>query len=207
MRKIPHGRVNWLEIAYCSAGWRRVVRFVQDEKRAGAKFAEDIAHTGGVGFVRSRLWARETASRSSMVDGEAALSAQLAHAHAVDESKESPNLLQARPSIEASLKGGAEITINRSAVARTVRARRARLRGLAEPHVVGDQEIDPRQPQRLAQREKLIGIEADAGPKRRLQQIPVCRRRRAPTDRAQVGGENLGLSGAPRPTGAQCRPR
>ena len=42
----------------------------------------------------------------------------------------------------------------------------ARFDGLAESNVVGDQEIDARQLQRLDEWQELIGIEADAGAKR-----------------------------------------
>ena len=39
---------------------------------------------------------------------------------------------------------------------------------LAETDVVSDQEVDPRQPQGLAQRQQLVGIEPDTGAERRL---------------------------------------
>ena len=63
---------------------------------------------------------------------------------------------------------------------------------LAEADVVGDQQIDARQVQRLGQRKKLVGVQPDASPKRRLKQLPVRRRRCAPLGRAQVGAEALG---------------
>ena len=45
----------------------------------------------------------------------------------------------------------------------------ARLDGLAEPGVVGDEEVGARQPERLAQRLHLVGVDADSGPERRLE--------------------------------------
>ena len=63
---------------------------------------------------------------------------------------------------------------------------------LAKTDVVSDQQIDAWQFQRLGQRKKLIGIQADARPKRRLEQLSVRRRGGAPFGRAQVGAEALG---------------
>ena len=44
----------------------------------------------------------------------------------------------------------------------------AGLDGFARAHVVGDQQVHASQPQRLAEREKLVGIEPDPGPEWRL---------------------------------------
>jgi hypothetical protein len=69
----------------------------------------------------------------------------------------------------------------------------AGLHGLAEADVIRDQQIDPGQPERFGERQELIGVEADAGAERRLEQVAVRRRRRAPGHRPQMGGENLGI--------------
>ena len=55
-----------------------------------------------------------------------------------------------------------------------------RLDGLTEPDIVCNQQIDTRETQRLAQRQKLVGIQPNACPKRRLQQITVGGCRRSP---------------------------
>ena len=52
--------------------------------------------------------------------------------------------------------------------------------GLAEADVVGNQQIDARQIERLRQRKKLVGIQPDAGAKRRLEQLPIRRGGGAP---------------------------
>ena len=53
------------------------------------------------------------------------------------------------------------------------RGNEARLDGLAEPGVIGDEEVDPRQPEGLAQRLHLVGVEPDAGTKGRLEEIRI----------------------------------
>ena len=63
---------------------------------------------------------------------------------------------------------------------------------LAEANIVGDQQIDARQLQRLGQGKKLVGVQPDARPKRRLKQLPIRRRGCPPFGRAQVSTQTLG---------------
>ena len=65
----------------------------------------------------------------------------------------------------------------------------ARLDGLAEPGVVGNEKVDARQPERFAQRLHLVGVDADAGPERRLEQARVGRGDAVPAQRMQEGRE------------------
>ena len=62
---------------------------------------------------------------------------------------------------------------------------------LAEADVVGDQQIDARQLQRLGQRQKLVGIQPDARPKGRLEQLLIRRGGCPPFGRAQVSAQAL----------------
>jgi hypothetical protein len=62
------------------------------------------------------------------------------------------------------------------------------LDGLTEPDVIRNEKVHPRQPQRLAQWKKLIGIKPDTGAERGLQEIAVGRRRGAPADRKLARG-------------------
>lgn len=80
----------------------------------------------------------------------------------------------------------------------------SRLHRLAQPHVVGDQQVHAREAQGLAQRQQLIGVEADAGAERRLEQIPLRRGGGAPLHRAQIGGKGARIVAAVQP---QRRPR
>ena len=63
------------------------------------------------------------------------------------------------------------------------------LDGLAEPGVVGDEEVDARQPKGLAQRLHLVRVDADAGPERRLEETRVGRGDAVPSQRVQEGGK------------------
>ena len=60
---------------------------------------------------------------------------------------------------------------------------------LAEADVVGDEEVDAREPQRLAQRLDLVGVDLDAGAERRLEEARVGRGDAVPAERVQVGRE------------------
>ena len=71
------------------------------------------------------------------------------------------------------------------------------LDGLAQADVVGDEQVDPRQQQGLAQRLKLVGVEPDAGAERRLEQPGVGGRDAVPPEGVQVGGEHVAAGRSP----------
>ena len=56
---------------------------------------------------------------------------------------------------------------------------------LAEARVVGDEEVDARQAQRLAQRLHLVGVDLDAGAERRLEEVRIGRGDAVPAERVQ----------------------
>ena|SRR6266568_5638249 len=66
------------------------------------------------------------------------------------------------------------------------------LNSLPEADIVCDEQVYARQPQSFAQRFKLIRIEANSGPERRLKQVSVGRCDTVPPEGVQVGGESLG---------------
>ena len=68
----------------------------------------------------------------------------------------------------------------------------ARLDGLAESGVVGNEEVDPRKPERLAQRLHLIGVDLDPGAEGRLEQARVGGRDTVPPERVKEGRELAG---------------
>ncbi len=78
---------------------------------------------------------------------------------------------------------------------------------LPEAHVVGDEQVDARQQQRLAQRLELVGVDADAGAIRRLKQLRVGRGDRVPAERAVVGGEPASAGRTARAPASTSRPR
>ena len=74
----------------------------------------------------------------------------------------------------------------------------------AEADIVGDQQIDPRQLERLAERKELIGVEPDTGAKGRLQQLAVGGAGCLPADGAEPGLEHRDIVGA---VAVEDRPR
>ena len=74
---------------------------------------------------------------------------------------------------------------------------------LAETRVVRDEEADAGETQGLAQRLHLVGVDLDAGPERRLEEIRVCRCHAVPAQRVEEGGE---VAGCVEPLGGQVLP-
>ena len=69
----------------------------------------------------------------------------------------------------------------------------ARLDGLAETDIVGDQQADPRHPERFDQREELVVLDVYPGPERGLERPRVGRRNRAPAGRVEERRESVRL--------------
>jgi hypothetical protein len=67
---------------------------------------------------------------------------------------------------------------------------------LAGAHIVGDQQVDPRKTQCLAQRQKLVSVLMYASPEGGLEQVSVGSGRSIPAERAQVGGEDARVVGS-----------
>ncbi len=139
----------------------------------------------------------EARSRGPRIGGEAALAPERGEIFAIDERERQAELglKLVLPLADHSGRRGHENEID-APPQKHFAEDQARLDGLAGADVVGDQQVDPRQPQRLSQRKKLIGIEVDAGAERRLEQVPVGGGRRVPAERAQIGGEDRRIVGA-----------
>ena len=75
---------------------------------------------------------------------------------------------------------GSDLTPQKQFCGRSVRPR-----FFAQPRVVGDEEVDPREQQRLPQRLHLVGVDRDPGSERRLEERRVGRGGAAPTQRVQ----------------------
>ena len=67
----------------------------------------------------------------------------------------------------------------------------AGLDGLAQAHVVGEQQVRPRGLQGAAQRLELVGLDVRAAAERRLERVPVRRRDRAPPHGVDERGERV----------------
>ena len=74
----------------------------------------------------------------------------------------------------------------------------ARFDRLAKAGVIGNEQAHARQPQRLAQRLHLVGVDLDACPERCLEEVRIGRRDAVPPQRVQEGGKLTGLVEAPR---------
>ncbi len=86
----------------------------------------------------------------------------------------------------SSTDGGAATTIVFALLAQQQLARdQPRLDRLAETGVIGDEEVHAREPQRLAQRLHLVGVDLDPRSERRLEQVRVGRRDGAPPQRVE----------------------
>ena len=180
-----------------AAGRRRMMRLVEDEQRARAEIAEHVAQPRDVVLVGQQA-VRDDEARAGgpWIDGKAAQAPQLADALAIDdvEGEAELALKLVLPLHRHGGRRGDDDEIDAPAQQQLARDE-AGLDRLAEADVVGDQEVDARKPQRLAQRQELVGVKPDAGTERRLQQVAVGGGRRAPADRAHIRGENLGTIG------------
>ena len=138
------------------------------------------------------------------VDGEAPLAAHSGDVCAIEDREREPEarLHLVTPLLQHRRRTGDHDPIDPPAQQQLARDQ-AGLDRLAETDVVGDEEIDARQPERLSQRLELVGIDADAGSKRRLKELRIGRGDAAPGQGAQVGGEQrriveaLARDGAP----------
>ena len=182
-----------------AAGRRGVMGLVENEQRARAEVAENVAQPGDVGLVGQQAVGDEEARAGGpRIDREAAPAAQLADALAIDDVEGEAELALelVLPLHEHGGRRGDHDQVD-APPQQQLADDEPGLDGLAETDVVGDQQIDARQPQRLAQRQELVGVEPDAGPERRLQQIAVGGGGGAPADRAQIA--------RPEPRGCRAR--
>ena len=170
------------------------MRLVEDEQGTGAKIAEHVAQTRHVVLFGEKAM-REDEARAGgpRIDGKAAQAPQLVDALAIDniEGQTELALQLVLPLHRHRGRGGNDDEVDAPAQQQLARDQPGFDR-LAETDVVGDQEVDPRKSQGLAQRQQLVGVEPDAGAERRLQQIAVGGGRRAPADRLHIGRQDLG---------------
>ena len=191
-------RVIFESMAYfCAARRGGVVGLVEDQQRAGPEVAEPVAQRGRRRLRRSAGGARPgTASgcvqgltpkpRSCRTRGDVVLVEDL-------EDQAEAVFQLVLPLKEHRRRAGDDDVLDFLAE-QQLAGDQAGLDRLAEADVVGDEEVDPRQAQGLAERLELVGVDPDAGPERRLEQLRVGRGDAVPAERVQVGGEELGGS-------------
>ncbi len=179
---------------------RGMMRFVEDQQRTGAEILQHVAQPCDIALVAEQPVRQDEArTRRPGIGAVAAAAAQCLQMLGVDDlEREAEFGLQfVLPLLRHRWRCEHQCEID-AATQQQFAEHEAGLDRLAEPEVVGDQQVDPRQAQRLAKREQLIGIEPDAGAERRLEQVALGRSRGAPADGAQIGGEGRGIAPAAR---------
>ena len=128
------------------------------------------------------------------VDREAAFPAHAGHICAVEnrERESEARFHLVAPLLQHRRRAGDDDAIDPPAEQQLARDQ-ARLDRLAEADIVGDEEVDARQTQRLAQGCELVRIDMDACAERRLKEVRVGRRHAVPGQGAEVGGEQGGI--------------
>lgn len=168
-----------------------------DQQGAGPERPQQVAQAGGVGLVRQQAVGDDEAGTGGPgIDPEAAQAAHFGEPVAVDdrERKAEFGFQFVLPLHRHGRWGGDHREVNPPTQQQLAQDQPG-LDRLAEAHIVGDEQIHARQAERLAQRQELVGIEADATAERRLEQVAVGRGGRVPLERPQIGREGGGIVG------------
>ena len=174
-----------------AARGRGVVRFVEDQQAAGQHRSQPFAQGVRVARVDQEVVGdQEPAVRAPRVDPEPAFPTHSGEIRAVENLEdEAEAILQLPLPLFQHRRRCRDDDGVRLPAKEQLAGDEARFDGLAEPGVVGDEEVDARQPERLAQRLHLVGVDADSGPERRLEEAWVGRGDAVPAQRVQEGCE------------------
>ena len=128
--------------------------------------------------------------RAPGVDAEAALAPHPGEVVAVDDLEQQTEafLQLAAPLLEHRGRGGDDDVLDLLAEQQLL-GDQAGFDRLAEAGVVGDEQVDPGELERLAQGLHLVGVDLDPGAERRLEERRIRRRDAAPAHGVQEGGE------------------
>ena len=172
-----------------TARGRGVVRLVKDQQGLRRELSKPVAQARGVDFVDEQAMRDQEAGVGGPgIDRKSALAAHTRHIRPVEnaEREAETGLHLVLPLIEH--RGRACDNNPFDAAAQQQFARdQPGLDGLAEPDVVGNEQVDARQPKRLAQRVELVGVDANAGAEGRLKEIGVGRGHAVPRQGAEIG--------------------
>ena len=171
-----------------------VVRLVENEQASRPLRAKPHPHGVGVGGVRQQpVRNKEAAVRRPRVGPEASLAPNARQIVTVQnlEDEPEPLLHLSLPLLEhrrrRSHNDGSDFSPQEQ-----LADDQAGLDRLPQPRVVGDEEVDPREQQRLPERLHLVGVDLDPGPEWRLEERRVGRGGAAPPQRVQERGEVVG---------------
>ena len=155
-----------------AAGRRGVVCLVEDEQRSGPEIAEPVTQRPGVGFIdQQAVRDKEARMRGPGVGAVAAFPADADNVVLVQHLEhQAETLFQfVLPLREHRWRAGDDDVADLLAQQQFA-GDEGRLDGLAETDIIGDEHVDARQQQGLAERLDLVGIDLDASPIGRLEQ-------------------------------------
>jgi hypothetical protein len=166
---------------------RGMMRFIEDEQRAGTQIVEPRVHRADVGFINEQpVGDEETREGSPRVDAVSALAADAFHVVAVENLEgETEAILQLVTPLEKHRGRAGHDDFLHSAAQQQFGRDESRFDGFSEADIVCDEEVHARQPERLVERLQLIRIDADAGPERRLEKSGVSGGHAVPPDRVE----------------------
>ena len=184
----------------------RVVGFVQDQQAPREPLAQPLTHGVGVGRVDEQVVRYEKAAVGApRVDSETPFLPDACEVRTVEDHEE-----EAEAFLHLSLpllqhgRGRDDRDRPRLLSKQQLAGDETRFDGLAEAGVVGDEEVDARHSERLSERLHLVGVNLDARPERRLEEVRIGRGDAVPAQGVQEGAEVAwwveapGADGAPR---------
>ncbi len=178
-----------------AAGRGGVVRLVEDQQAARKQVPEPLSERIGICGVGQQVVRDEEATvRPPGIDAEAPFATDLREVLAIEELEHQAEALLelALPLLENRGRGRHDNRLGLLAQ-QQLACDQAGLDRLAEPGVVGDEEVDARETEGLAQRFHLVGVDLDPGAERRLEQVWVGGSDRAPPERVKERAEEAGV--------------
>ena len=174
-----------------AARGRGVMGLVEDQQAPGQHRPQPLAQRVRVARIDQQVVGdQEAAVRAPWVDAEAALAAHSREIRPVENLEQEPEavLQLSLPLLQHRGRRRDDDGV-RLPAQQQLAGDEPRLDGLAEACVVGDEKVDARQPQSLAQRLHLVGVDADPCAERRLEETRVGGGDAVPAQRVQEGRE------------------
>ena len=180
------------------AGGRGVMRFVEHQHGLRPEAVQCVAQAANVGVVgEQRVRDDEVGARGPGIGTVTAIAAHRRQVLAVDDDERQTELgfefVLPLPHHAGRRGDHGEID---TAAQQHLAQYQAGLDGFARTDIIRNQQVHARQAERLAQGEQLIGVEADTGAERCLEQIAIRSGGGAPVERFEIRGEDGGVVGA-----------
>ena len=178
-----------------AARWRGVMGFIQDEQRAAAEGPQPVAQWSCIGFVDEQaVRHQESDMRTPRIDAEAARTPHLLHVFLVENHEGQTEAgVQFLLPLQEHGRGAGHDDLAHLLAQQQLAGNEPGFNRLAQADVIGDEEVDPWEHERFAQRFKLVGVQANAGAEGRLKQAWIRCRDAVPAQRMQVRGKQRGL--------------